>query len=171
MTLVHTGHVHGPDDAARPHAAGPTVGEAMLRHPTVHPATLSVGEARAVFAEHPKTHLLLLLDGTTLVSTLTRDDLEGADHDDVPAARLGSLEHRTVSPDVLLAPTREEMVGTGQRRVAVVGPGMKLLGLLCLKRRLTDFCTDEGVASMRRERAREDGSSSTPASHQRDKNN
>lgn len=154
------------------HAAGPTVGDAMLRHPTVHPVGLSTGEARAFFSAHPKTHLILLTDGTTLVSTLTREDLDAAHHldDDAPATRLGRLEHRTVSPDVPLAPTREEMVATGQRRVAVVGPEMELLGLLCLKRRLTDFCTDEGVASMRRERTRE-ASASTPASHPRDKHN
>lgn len=153
------------------YAAGPTVGDAMLRHPTVHPVGLSIGEARAFFAAHPKTHLILLADGTRLVSTLTRTDLDAAHHldDDTPATRAGRLEHRTVSPDVPLAPTREEMVATGQRRVAVVGPEMELLGLLCLKRRLTDFCTDEGVASMRREREQE-ASSSAPASQRRDKN-
>lgn len=156
--LLQTGHVSLPNGPrSHPGVPGPMVGEAMLRHPTVHGVTLSVGEARAIFAAHPKTHLLLLVDGRRLVSTVTREDLDAARRvdDDAPATHVGSLEHRTVGPDVPLAPTREEMVETGQRRVAVVGPEMELMGLLCLKRRLTDFCTDDGVASMRRERARE----------------
>lgn len=134
----------------------PTVGDAMLRHPTIHTADLTVGEAYDIFARHPKTHLLLLVRDGVLVSTLARADLEtpqaqAADRD-APAMHLGSLAHRTTAPGMLLAPTREEMIEHGQRRVAVVDPDMHLLGLLCLKRKLTDFCTDEGVAAMRAER-------------------
>jgi hypothetical protein len=36
--------------------------------------------------------------------------------------------------------------------MAVVSPSGLLLGLLCLKRSFTGFCTDDGVARMRRER-------------------
>lgn len=131
----------------------PTVGDAMLRHPTVHGTGLTLGEARAIFAARPKTHLLLLVDDGVLVSAVDRDDVPADLADATPAATVGSLEGRTVSPGVLLEPTREEMIARGARRVAVVAPDMHLLGLLCLKRRLTDFCTDEGVAAMRRERA------------------
>jgi hypothetical protein len=48
------------------------------------------------------------------------------------------------------------MADSGLRRAAVVddvaADRMHLLGLLCLKRSRTDFCTDEGVAAMRAER-------------------
>ena len=36
---------------------------------------------------------------------------------------------------------------TGQRRRAVVDDSGRLLGLLCLKQRLTGFCSDDDVAA------------------------
>lgn len=126
-----------------------TVEDAMLRHPTLHPGDISVGAARAVFDTSPKTHLLLLVSDGVLVSTLTRRDLEADADVSSPAARLGSLDGRTVGPEAALAPTHEAMLAQGQRRFAVVDSSMRLLGLLCLKRKLTGFCTDEGVARMR----------------------
>ena len=45
-----------------------TVGSAMLRHPTVHPADLTVGEAQAVFAARAKTHLLVLVEHLRLTN-------------------------------------------------------------------------------------------------------
>lgn len=121
-----------------------TVADAMLRHPAVHPAGLPAHEARAVFEASPKTHLLLLVSDGVLISTLTRGDLE--------AGSPGSLAGRVVAPGARLDSVRDLMVAHGRRRLAVVDPAMRLLGLLCLKRSRTGFCTDEGVARMRRER-------------------
>jgi CBS domain-containing protein len=132
-----------------------TVADAMLRHPTVHPADLTVGKARAVFEASPKTRLLLLVADGVLVSTLTRDDLEAADDPTTPAAGLGTLEDRCVSPDLPLDPTREALVREGRPRLAVVAEDGRLLGLLCLKRSQSGFCTDDGVAQMRRSRQKE----------------
>ena len=129
-----------------------TVGDAMLRRPAVHPAELTVGEARAVFATRTKIHLLLLVRDGILVSTLDRDDLTDDADTAAPAAALGSLELRTVAVDVPLQATQEAMVRTGRRRLAVVGPEGHLLGLLCLKRSLAGFCTDDGVSTMRQSR-------------------
>lgn len=130
-----------------------TVADAMLRHPTVHPGGLSVGEARAAFAASPKTHLLLLVTDGVLISALTRSDLEAPEAEAcAPAWRLGSLADRVVAPGAALGPVRDHMIARGRRRLAVVGPSMRLLGLLCLKRARTGFCTDDGVARMRRER-------------------
>jgi CBS domain-containing protein len=131
-----------------------TVGDAMLRHPTLHAADLTVGAARAAFDASPKTHLLLLVRDGMLVSTLTRDDLATQADPAGPAARLGSLTHRTVDPDVPLAQAYDHMTGRGLRRLAVVDSSTRLLGLLCLKRGLTGFCTDDGVAGMRTARDR-----------------
>lgn len=129
-----------------------TVGDAMLRRPTVHAADLSVAAARAAFDASPKTHLLLLVRGGVLVTTLTRADLD-VDVDPLGlAARLGSLADRTVGPDVRLGPIREAMIRDGVRRLAAVDPAMRLLGLLCLKRSLNGFCSDEGVAALRASR-------------------
>ncbi|NUR10146.1 MAG: CBS domain-containing protein [Nocardioidaceae bacterium] len=132
-----------------------TVRDAMLHHPTVHPADLTVGEARAIFGEHPRTHLLLLVTDDVLVGALTRDDVAGAAEPAEKAARLGSLQGRTVAADVPVAPLREALVGSGLRRIAVVDDGGHLLGLLCLKRSLEGFCTDAGVTAMRSARADE----------------
>lgn len=47
----------------------------------------------------------------------------------------------------------EAMTRAGQRRLAVIDDdSQRLLGLLCLKRSRTGFCTDEGVAAIRRAR-------------------
>lgn len=131
-----------------------TVGDAMLHHPTVHGADLTVGEARAVFADSAKTHLLLLVRDGVLVGAVSRHDVDVATHaeDTAPAATIASLDGRTTTPDVPVGPLRESMAGTGLRRIAVVDEEMHLLGLLCLKASLTGFCTDEGVAAMRRSR-------------------
>lgn len=136
-------------DAVPPTAPG-TVADAMLRLPTVHPADLSVADARAAYDGSGKTHLLLLVDARgLLVSTVTRAELEADVDPALPAATVGTLLDRTVSPDAPLRRVRQELVRRGQRRLAVVDDSMRLLGLLCLKRSLTGFCTDDGVAAMR----------------------
>lgn len=133
-----------------------TVEDAMLRRPTVHLADVSVAEARAAFDSSKKTHLLLLTRNGLLISTVTRADLEKEANPELPATTVGTLLNRTVSPDTPLDHARHDMLRRGERRLAVVDDAMHLLGLLCLKRSHTGFCTDEGVAAMRRERPRDD---------------
>ncbi|WP_152991566.1 CBS domain-containing protein [Frankia sp. R43] len=123
----------------------------MLRYPTVHPVNLTVAAAAAAFESSPKTHLLLLVRGAQLVTTVSRADLKGAAPGE-PACVLGTLSGRTISPRAPLTRTREAMVAAGLRRLAVVGEAGRLLGLLCLKSSLAGFCTDEGVAAMRQAR-------------------
>lgn len=129
-------------------AAVRTVGDAMLRHPTVHRADLTFGEARAAFEASPKRHLLLLVDAGRLVGTLTRHDV--AEPLPAPArAPLGLLAGRVVGPEEPLAAVHDRMMREERRRLAVVDDSMRLLGLLCLKRSRSGFCTDHGVAAMR----------------------
>lgn len=131
-----------------------TVGEAMLLEPTVHPAGLTVAQARDAFASSRKRHMLLLVADGVLRGTLTRGDLAPDTADpDSPALDRASLDGRTVGPDVPLAGTHEMMRERGIRRLAVTDGRGRLLGLLCLKRSLRGFCTDDGVAAMRAERA------------------
>lgn len=130
-------------------APEPTVADAMLRHPTVHPADLCVGDARAAFDVSPKTHLLLLVADGVLISTVTRADLEIDVDPTVRAADVGTLEGRTIRSDASVTAVRRDMVHGLRRRLAVVDGSMRLVGLLCLKRSLTGFCTDDGVAAMR----------------------
>lgn len=130
------------------------VDDAMLRHPTIHPPDITVGDAVAAFESSPKIHLLLLVHAGRLVGTLTRADIAAAAlrEDASPLAR-SSLRARTTSPGSELEPLREAMVANGTRRLAVVDDDLRLLGLLCLKASGTGFCTDDGVDRMRRSRS------------------
>jgi CBS domain-containing protein len=129
-----------------------TVGSAMLLDPTVHPAGLSVAQARDAFEASAKRHLLLLVRDSVLLGTLTRDDLARAADPEAPALPLACLDGRTVAPDVPLARSHETMCRRGIRRLAVIDGRGRLLGLLCLKRSRRGFCTDDGVAALRRAR-------------------
>jgi CBS domain-containing protein len=130
-----------------------TVAEVMLRNPTVHPADLTIGMARAAFDASPKTHMLLLAHDRVLVSTVVRADVGGDVDPGALAIGAGTLHERTVGPGALLEPTHADMRNRGVRRLAVADDSGRLRGLLCLKRSLTGFCTDDGVAEMRRARA------------------
>lgn len=134
--------------------ASATVGDAMLRHPTVHPAGLTVREARAAFEASAKLRVLLLVHDGLLVSMVVREDLSGAEDPSTAAADVGTLDGACVAADAPLGATFEDMVRSGRRRLAVVEPGGRLIGLLCLKASRSGFCTDAGVAAMRRSRVR-----------------
>lgn len=123
-----------------------TVGDVLVHRPRTLPADARIAAVRAAFADD-HVHMLLLTEGDTLVGTLLRDDLEAAGGDDVLAVELATLVDRTVSPDVPAEQARRWLVARGLRRLAVVEEDGTLLGLLCLKRRLTGFCSDADVAA------------------------
>src|SRR6185437_1261227 len=128
------------------------VGELMISAPQTHSIDTAVGAVRATF-EDSHLHMVLLTHGRVLYGTLLRSDLQP----DVPPAAaallLATLDGRTVQPDRCIQAVHERMVQLGQRRLAVVDPDNKLLGLLCLKRDQTGFCTDQGVAARRSNRS------------------
>lgn len=135
-----------PDD--RP--AGRTVADAMVRHPKTLPSVASVDEALAAF-DDDHVHLLLLVDGSRLVGTLTRGDLPSVAGAVVGhACAFATLAGRTVAPTAHVEQAMAEMAAAGVRRLAVVDDEDCLLGLLCLKRRGDGFCSDEDVAARRR---------------------
>lgn len=125
------------------------VDAAVLRRPKTLPATASVGDVRRLLGDH--VHAALLVDGSRLAAVVVRDDLVEASDDD-PALDLGALAGRTVRSGTSLAAAQEQLVATGQRRVAVVDADGGLVGLLCRKRKGDGWCTDAGVAARRRER-------------------
>lgn len=131
-----------------------TVRDAMLRRPTVHPADLTVGQAQAELDAHPKRHMLVLVADGVLTSTITRSDLHSDVDPNAEASTIGTLIGRTVGPDGDVEDAHRAMLLRGHRRVAVVDEHMHLLGLLCLKRSRSGFCTDAGVAALRAERRR-----------------
>ena len=109
-----------------PATATTTVGDAMLRHPTVHPAELTVREARSAFDASPKLRVLLLVRDDLLVSMIAREDLSRAEDPSAAVAEVGTLDGRCVAADAPLEATFDAMVRSGRRRIAVVEPDGKL---------------------------------------------
>lgn len=126
------------------------VADAMVTIPKTMAADVTVADARAAF-EDDHVHLLLLVAGDRLEGTLTRSDLRGQAAE-LPAREVSTTNGRTVSPDAALVPVRTTMVANGQRRLAVVSAGRRLLGLLCLKSDHSGFCGDAGVLARAEER-------------------
>lgn len=142
------------DDELAPGRPDPRVGDVMLRHPKVLDAQATVDEARAALA-NDHVHMALLSQGRTLVGTLVRADLpppiQRSDQRSVegsgPALPWSTLRNRTVPPATSADAARELLIDRGLRRLAVVDHDGTLIGLMCLKRTRTGFCSDEDVAS------------------------
>ncbi|GAA1903412.1 hypothetical protein GCM10009737_00010 [Nocardioides lentus] len=124
--------------------SGVRVADVMVTDPKRLPATATAGRARAVL-DDGHVHMVLLVDGDRLAGTVVRDDLEAV-ADDRPALGVARLAGRTVDPTVPADAALAELQARGQRRLAVVDADGRLLGLLCLKRRRTGFCSDADVA-------------------------
>lgn len=115
----------------------------MLRHPKTLPAHTSITQARAALSDD-HVHMVLLTEGRSLVGTLTRADLPSMGTL-APALSWSTLAGRIVSPDASTAVVHGLLVDRGIRRVAVVAADGSLLGLMCLNRRRTGFCSDADV--------------------------
>ncbi|PVG84185.1 hypothetical protein DDE18_00645 [Nocardioides gansuensis] len=142
-------HPRSAEAAAPPRV----VADAMIHHPKVHGVQATVADLRRFF-EDDHVHLALVVDGGRLVSVVDRDDLLEELSGDTLAAALGSLDDRLVAPDTDLTATRQRMAADGGRRLAVVDDDLTLLGLLCLKRSGTGFCSDSDVSARAQERGR-----------------
>jgi CBS domain-containing protein len=127
----------------------------VVRLPKTMGPGATVAEARAAFADD-HVHMLLLTDAGRLLGTLLPGDLGDSAADDSPASDHATLDDRTVSPSLPAEDARLLLLASGQRRRAVVDGSGRLLGLLCLKRRRTGFCSDADVAARAAERAAEE---------------
>ncbi len=123
-----------------------TAYDVVVRLPKTLPPATTVAQARAALADD-HVHLLLVTDGGRLLGTLGRADLPGSEADDQPVLAHTVLEGRTIGPDVSALEAMDLIRTHGQRRLAVVDERGRLLGLLCLKRRLDGFCSDADVAA------------------------
>ncbi|HUR48137.1 MAG TPA: CBS domain-containing protein [Acidimicrobiales bacterium] len=125
--------------------------QVMINAPKTLPATASMAEVRAAF-EDDHLHLLLIVDEHgRLRGTVDRADPGVVEPDAVaphePAVRVATLEGRTIAPDTNADGARRLLFARGERRRAVVDERGRLLGLLCLKRSGSGFCSDAGVAA------------------------
>ncbi|ROO85076.1 CBS domain-containing protein [Actinocorallia herbida] len=126
-----------------------TVADAMLLSPKVHGRDTTVADA-AVVLRNDHVHAVLVVDGAVLLAVVERGDLGAPPH--LPARSAGRLGERVARPGDDLETARRAMAVAGRRRLAVVGEGDVLLGLLCLKRTGLGFCSDEGVEARAAER-------------------
>jgi hypothetical protein len=135
----------GQPPAARGGTAGLAAADAMVRFPkTLGPET-GVNEIRLLFDDdHVHIALVVAADGR-LITTIERTDLAAAVPSSTPVVELGTLVGRVVGPSCPLDAATAALVRQGRRRLAVVDRCGRLLGLLCLKRDGTGYCTDEGI--------------------------
>jgi CBS domain-containing protein len=135
-----------------PELIGRTAGDVLVRQPKTLPVDTTVDQARACFTDD-HVHLLLLTESGRLVGTLLRTDL-GDNLDGTDLALLHSrMADRTTAPTTPAEQALTLLRASGQRRLAVIDDNGTLLGMLCLKRSLTGFCSDADVAARAAERA------------------
>jgi CBS domain-containing protein len=128
---------------------GARVSDAMLTCPKTHDHESTVDDIRGLFEDdHVQMALIVGADGR-LLSTIERQDLDEATPGSASVRQLGTLAGRTVGPAETLAAATATLSRRRRRRLAVVERSGRLLGLLCLKRDGTGYCSDQGV----RERA------------------
>jgi CBS-domain-containing membrane protein len=132
--------------AATPLLDGRDVLDVVVRLPKTMGPRATVAEARAAFADD-HVHMLLLTDKGRLLGTLVPSDLPASGAFDTPATGYATLDGRTVPTSLSAENARQLLLTTGQRRRAVIDHSGQLLGLLCLKRRLTGFCSDADVSA------------------------
>jgi CBS domain-containing protein len=138
--------------AAGPPLTGLTVEDVMVTAPATMQPTATVADARAFFADD-HVHMALITTSGRLLGTLVRADLADLDEDAAPALRRSRLHGRSVALHEPAEDVRVRLIAHGLRRLAVVDDDGVLTGLLCLKRKLTGFCTDADVAARAAERA------------------
>jgi CBS-domain-containing membrane protein len=121
------------------------VADVMVTSPKTHGPRCRLKTIRE-FLEDDHVHMALVVaaDGR-LITTIERSDLAGDTRHARCAAEFGTLVGRSVAPSQTVAEARGRLRREGRRRLAVVDASGYLLGLLCLKRDGTGFCSDEGI--------------------------
>jgi CBS-domain-containing membrane protein len=118
------------------------VWEVMITRPKTHRPETSLEQVRSWFDDdHVHMALIVAADGR-LVTTIERDDLNPTASNSACATMLGTLTGRTGKPGDPLDGATTTLLRTGRRRLAVVDDVGRLLGLLCLKRDGTGYCSD-----------------------------
>jgi len=138
--------------AAEPALTGLAVKDVMVTAPATMRPTATVADARAFFADD-HVHMALIATSGRLLGTLVRADIDDLDDDAAPALSRSRLDGRSVALEKPAEDVRLRLIAHGVRRLAVVDDAGALAGLLCLKRKLTGFCTDADVTARAAERA------------------
>jgi hypothetical protein len=118
----------------------------MITAPKTHQHDATIETIRAALAD-PHVHMILLTRHGVLHGTLVRDDIPTAAPNQRLALELAHLRDRTIAATENLDAIWQRLDTSGQRRIAVVDDANTLLGLVCLKRDRTGFCTDDNLRS------------------------
>lgn len=132
--------------------SGEFVADAMITYAKTHGVDTVVDEIRAFFEDDHVHMALIVAADQRLVTTIERLDLPARSSRLSLAAGLGVLTGRTVSPSAALGAVTVALLRDRRRRLAVVDNSGRLVGLLCLKKSGTGYCSDDDV----RERAEGD---------------
>jgi CBS domain-containing protein len=110
----------------------------MLRNPKTLAGDASVGEVRDQLAD-PKVQMVLLADGQAFRGAITAipDDAAPADL----ALDYALDEPETLPPDASADEAFERTAANPHRRVIVLDADDNLLGLLCLNKNRSGFCS------------------------------
>ena len=117
---------------------GLTAADLMHRRLTTLPATTTVGELRAYFAESTSHKLALIVDGERYVGAVGTGALGDA-ADDVPAARIARREP-IVRPDAPAADAEAAALADPSDRLPVVDADGRLVGIVAINHARDGFC-------------------------------
>lgn len=112
-------------------------------------------DLRAIFSDdHVHMALVVDPDDGRLITTIERPDIPEAASNSAAVTEFGTLVGRTVQASYSLDAATTAMRFEARRRLAVVDDFGRLLGLLCLKRDGTGYCSNEGIRARADERER-----------------
>jgi CBS-domain-containing membrane protein len=119
--------------------------DAMVTISTTHGPQTRMEEIRSSFEDdHIHMALIVAIDGR-LITTIERSDLAQPIAGSTVACQVGTLAGRTTNPNQTLDEITAALKRTGKRRLAVIDGSGRLLGLLCMKRDGSGYCSDEGI--------------------------
>jgi CBS-domain-containing membrane protein len=130
---------------ANEHESKLRVADALITIPKTHGPDARLEDIQALF-ENDHVHIALIVapDGR-LITTIERSDLIVPTSSATLVGDLGTLTGRVVGPSAALDTVTALLLREGRRRLAVVDDTGRLLGLLCLKKDRSGYCSDEGI--------------------------
>jgi CBS domain-containing protein len=116
---------------------GRTAADIMHERASTLPATATVGEVRAYFAESDSRRLALFVDGERYVGSLTPDDLP---EDDSARAADHARPGPTVRAGAPATDARDAALAEPSARMPVIDAEGALVGVVAINHRRDGFC-------------------------------
>jgi hypothetical protein len=124
---------------------GQFVADAMISCPKTHDLGTTADEIRGFFEDDHVHMALIVKTDRRLVTAIERADLPAILPVHTLAAELGTLTGRTAGPEQKLEAVTAGLLRERRRRKAVVDDRGRLLGLLCLKKDGSGYCSDDNI--------------------------